>query len=99
MKRLNHAQRGRLGGQRTLSRHGHHHFECIGRFGYEVTLERHFAGVETTSVPYLYRYLVPVLARSEEGARVIEGVLQEEGRQASSGSISLIGRRVVANRR
>jgi hypothetical protein len=42
MKRLNHRERGRLGGQRTLARHGHHHFECIGRLGYEVTLERHF---------------------------------------------------------
>ena len=42
MKRLDHRERGRLGGQRTLARHGHHHFECIGRLGYEVTLERHF---------------------------------------------------------
>jgi hypothetical protein len=42
MKSLNHRERGRLGGQRTLQRHGHHHFECIGRLGYEVTLERHF---------------------------------------------------------
>jgi hypothetical protein len=44
MKRLDHAQRGRLGGQRTLARHGPHQFQCIGRLGYEVTLERHFAG-------------------------------------------------------
>ena len=38
------ADRGRLGGLETLKRHGSFHMRVIGRAGYEVTLERHFAG-------------------------------------------------------
>jgi hypothetical protein len=55
MKPMNHAQRGQLGGQRTLARHGHHHFEVIGRLGYEVTLERHFAGDAKAMQTFLTR--------------------------------------------
>ena len=55
MKRLDHAQRGRLGGQRTLACLGSHHFERIGRLGYEVTLERHFAGDALAMQTFLNR--------------------------------------------
>jgi hypothetical protein len=55
MKRLTHTERGRLGGQRNLARHGHHHFEVIGRPGYEITLERHFGNDPLAMQTFLNR--------------------------------------------
>jgi SAM-dependent methyltransferase len=52
---------------------------------------------ETELVPYLYRYLVPVVAEIPEGAAFVEEVLQEEARLGKQGDVVLLGRRIVAS--
>jgi hypothetical protein len=52
---------------------------------------------ETQSVPYLYRYLVPVLGETREAAKLVEEVLREEARAGARGEIVLIGRRIVGS--
>ena len=49
-----------------------------------------------TSVPYLYRYLIPVLPETPQAASFVQRVFQEEAKQGAAGSITLIGRRIVA---
>jgi SAM-dependent methyltransferase len=55
----------------------------------------HFAIVSEHEVPYLYRYLVPVLPQGPEAAGFVAAVLAEDQRLGSSGAIRLIGRRFV----
>jgi SAM-dependent methyltransferase len=52
---------------------------------------------ETESVPYLYRYLVPVLADTSEAASFANEVLQQEASLGKRGEIVLVGRRIVAS--
>ncbi len=56
----------------------------------------HFIIRETELVPYLYRYLVPVVAEIPEGAAFVKEVLQEEARLGKQGDVVLLGRRIVA---
>ena len=49
----------------------------------------------THNVPYLYRYLVPLLPETGEAAAFVEEVFREEARLGALGEITLIGRRVV----
>ena len=56
-----------------------------------------FAISETHSVPYLYRYLVPMLAKSAEAASFVDQVFREEMRLGAQGKLVLIGRRLVAS--
>lgn len=51
------------------------------------------------SVPYLYRYLVPVLPETAEAAEFAGAVLREEQRLGEAGKVVLIGRRIVGSRR
>ena len=55
-----------------------------------------FSIEETASVPYLYRYLIPVLPATRAAVKVVQRVLREEAEQARTGHVSLIGRRIVA---
>ena len=50
---------------------------------------------ETQPVPYLYRYLVPVLSEIPEAAVFVDEVFREEARLGARGEIVLIGRRIV----
>jgi SAM-dependent methyltransferase len=52
---------------------------------------------ETEQVPYLYRYLVPVVAEIPKGAAFVEEVLQEEARLGKQGDVVLLCRRIVAS--
>jgi hypothetical protein len=52
---------------------------------------------ETESVPYLYRYLVPVLADTSEAASFVNKVLQQEASLGKRGEIVMVGRRIVAS--
>jgi len=52
---------------------------------------------ETQSVPYLYRYLVPVLADTSEAASFVNKVLQRETLLGNRGEIVFLGRRIVAS--
>ncbi len=60
------------------------------------TISKLFAIRETKSVPYLYRYLIPVLPETATAAAFVEHVLSEETRLGKEGSIVLMGRRIVA---
>jgi SAM-dependent methyltransferase len=55
-----------------------------------------FVARETQSVPYLYRYLVPVLGDTSEASSFVNEVLQQESLAGERGEIVLLGRRVVA---
>ena len=52
---------------------------------------------ETCAVPYLYRYLVPVLPETPQATEFLEGVFEEEASLGGRGDIVLIGRRIVAS--
>ena len=52
----------------------------------------------TRAVPYLYRYLVPVLPPSPDAAELLASIRDDEARLGASGEIHLIGRRLVASR-
>ena len=54
---------------------------------------------DTRSVPYLYRYLVPVLPEALEAVAFIEEMFREEARLGEFGEINLIGRRIVGSPR
>jgi SAM-dependent methyltransferase len=62
----------------------------------EAIAER-FVARETQCVPYLYRYLVPVLADTSEAASFVSEVLQQESLAGERGEIVLLGRRIVAS--
>jgi SAM-dependent methyltransferase len=47
------------------------------------------------SVPYLFRYLVPVLAETVEAAQFVDDVFRDEANLGGQGDIVLIGRRIV----
>jgi len=60
-------------------------------------IAEHFVVRETHSVPYLYRYLVPVLAENSDAAAFVDQVLQQELRLGQRRQVVLIGRRIVAS--
>ena len=41
---LSHAERGQLGGLKTMERHGRWHFAAIGKAGFKTYCERHHSG-------------------------------------------------------
>jgi SAM-dependent methyltransferase len=59
-------------------------------------ISKRFVIRETNSVPYLYRYLIPVLPETTTAAAFLEEVLHEEARLGEKGEILLMGRRIVA---
>ena len=62
----------------------------------EAIAER-FVARETQSVPYLYRYLIPVLAETSEAASFVNEVFQQETLSGQRGEVVLLGRRIVAS--
>jgi SAM-dependent methyltransferase len=62
----------------------------------EAAIASHFGSLTVEAVPYLYRYLVPVLAETREGASLIDDLRRSEARLAGEGRVVLIGRRFVA---
>ena len=53
---------------------------------------------ETQSVPYFYRYLIPVLPETSAAASFVDQVFQQETILGNRGEIVLLGRRIVASR-
>lgn len=62
-------------------------------------ITEHFTMGGTPSVPYLYRYLVPVLPETPEAALFVEEIFREEARLGELGEIVLVGRRLVGSPR
>ena len=56
----------------------------------------YFIVEDTCAVPYLYRYLAPVLPATALAADFLRGILEEEAQLGARGDIVLIGRRIVA---
>ena len=54
---------------------------------------------EARSVPYLYRYLVPVLADTPEAAAFVSEAFQQEALLGQRSEVMLLGRRIVASPR
>ena len=61
----------------------------------KVAIAEHFTVTATQSVPYLYRYLIPVLSETAQAAAFVDHVLQEEAELGKGGDIVLVGRRIV----
>jgi SAM-dependent methyltransferase len=60
-------------------------------------ISKRFTVRETASVPYLYRYLVPVLPETRMAAAFVEQVFKEEARREKQKESLLMGRRIVAS--
>jgi len=60
-------------------------------------ITQEFTITATCDVPYLYRYLVPVLPESPQATAFLEWVLEQEASLGRRGDIVLIGRRIVAS--
>jgi len=73
--------------------HGLHSMTAISR-----AIAEYFTVREMRSVPYLYRYLVPVLAETSAAAAFVEEVFREEAHLGERGNIVLVGRRIVGSR-
>lgn len=61
-----------------------------------VAVAEGFSIVRTEDVPYLYRYLIPVLEDTARATEWLAAILQEERSLGEAGEIKLIGRRIVA---
>lgn len=64
----------------------------------EAITER-FIPHETRSVPYLYRYLIPVLPQTSKAASLVNQVFQQETLLGQREEIMLIGRQIVSETR
>lgn len=60
-------------------------------------IEKQFRIKSSSHVPYLYRYLIPVLPETREAARLVQDVYEEEAHLGKTAMIALLGRRVVAS--
>jgi SAM-dependent methyltransferase len=60
-------------------------------------IAKRFVIRETQSVPYFYRYLVPVLTTTSQAVSFIDEVFQQENVLGERGEIVLLGRRIVAS--
>jgi SAM-dependent methyltransferase len=62
-------------------------------------LAARFALTAVAAAPYLYRYLVPVLAESDVSCELLAGVLAQEKTLIERHAIDAVGRRFVGRRR
>jgi ubiquinone/menaquinone biosynthesis C-methylase UbiE len=58
-----------------------------------------FVAHETQSVPYLYRYLIPVFGGTSKAAAFVNEVFEQETLLGQRGEVVLLGRRIVASPR
>lgn len=75
--------------------HAHHDHDLHRAAAMIEALAAHFEVRQVEPVPYLYRYLVPVLPETPEGAAFVEDVLRAETRAGERGEATLVGRRIV----
>ncbi len=77
-------------------RAGHHHDLHTAK-AILACLQQHFVNVQTSTVPYLYRYVCWLLKENEEGHRIAQTTLEIEKRFTGAAGLSWIGRRFVAS--
>jgi len=69
-----------------------HSFEAMNE-----AIAEQFVVLETQSIPYFYRYLIPVLPETSEAVSFVDEVFQQETILGNRGEIVLLGRRIVAS--
>lgn len=74
--------------------HSLHRIETITR-----VIEQYFVVRDRSDVPYLYRYLVPMVKRTKAAAAFVADVLAEEAQRTARREILAVGRRLVATPR
>jgi SAM-dependent methyltransferase len=79
--------------------HQSHDHELHATAAMTQAIAEYFIIRETQQVPYLYRYLVPVLPETLRAAAFVEEVVREEARLGERGAIVLVGRRIVGSPR
>jgi SAM-dependent methyltransferase len=72
--------------------HDLHPFTAINQ-----AIAAQFVVREVQSVPYFYRYLIPVLPETSEAASFLDEVFQQETTLGNRGEIMFLGRRIVAS--
>jgi SAM-dependent methyltransferase len=72
--------------------HDLHPFTAINQ-----AIAAQFVVREVQSVPYFYRYLIPVLPETSEAASFLDEVFQQETTLGNSGEIMFLGRRIVVS--
>jgi SAM-dependent methyltransferase len=80
---------------KAWSRDHDHHLHDADRILTSVI--RRFVVDERTDVPYLFRYLVPVVIESSNSWAWLRDVFHEEQRRGETRGLKLIGRRIVAS--
>jgi ubiquinone/menaquinone biosynthesis C-methylase UbiE len=73
----------------------HHSDEVHSAEAMKCCIAEHFNIEEASSVPYLYRYLIPTLPVTSDAAASLRLVLRDEAQRGRAGHISLIGRRII----
>lgn len=84
------------GDARAHWRRHHEDHDVSSAAAIEAAIAAHFESLTVQAVPYLYRYLVPVLAETRAAAGFIDDLRRSEARLAGEGRVVLIGRRFVA---
>lgn len=79
--------------------HGDHDHDLHTLAAMAQAISDYFVIRESGPVPYLYRYLIPVLPKTSEAAAFVDAVFQEEAHLGESAEITLIGRRLVGSAR
>lgn len=73
----------------------HHSHEIHSAEAMQRCIAEHFNIEDASSVPYLYRYLIPALPATSDAAAFLQRVLQDEAQRGRAGQIALIGRHIV----
>ncbi len=73
----------------------HHAHEVHSVKATKRCIAEHFTVEEASSVPYLYRYLIPTLPATSHASMFLRQVLHDEAQRERDGQIALIGRRIV----
>lgn len=73
----------------------HHSREVHSAEAMKRRIAEHFNVEEGSSVPYLYRYLIPTLPATSDAAALLLRVFHDEVHRGRGGQITPIGRRIV----
>ena len=75
----------------------HHNDDIHSMTAMSQAIAQYFVVRETLAIPYLYRYVVPVLPETPQAAAFVDEIFREEAHRGQKGQIVLIGRRIVAS--
>ena len=76
----------------------HHNHDIHSMTAMSQAIAQYFIIREALAIPYLYRYVVPVLPETPQAAAFVGEIFREEAHRGQKGQIVLVGRRIVASR-